>query len=195
MARRDDYRHHRPNNHEYDDQYLFRLVSTFGWDDAVSFCDRLISELEHARAKCRRIRRVARRRDADRDDGTGAEGEAHEYRDDDGMDYDQDDEGDDDGSHDDRDTTRGSLDGGGDAPRLRLRLRLRRQFLAARRHLNDRMRIARDRLYYRDQWRNTPLHAASYVKPPLDVVMGHCVLEAAVAMATTTTTNTTTNGG
>ena len=25
-------------------------------------------------------------------------------------------------------------------------------------------------LYYIDQWGNTPLHAASYVKPPLDVI-------------------------
>ena len=42
--------------------------------------------------------------------------------------------------------------------------RRRRRFFGARRQLHEKVRIERDQLYYRDQWRNTPLHAASYVK-------------------------------
>jgi hypothetical protein len=197
------------NNHEYDDQYLFRLVSTFGWEDAISFCDGLVLELEDARANCRRIRDLARQRcDVDRDDDAGG-GLADETDDDDGdhLDDDDDDEDDYDKDYCDEDNCDDDYDGGsmGEvgcdcaddrdanfvshdddiapqrrrrrprrkflAARLRYRQR-RRRFLGARRRLHEKVRIARDQLYYRDQWRNTPLHAASYVKPPLNVVMG-----------------------
>jgi hypothetical protein len=30
----------------HDDQYLFRLTSTFGWDEAISFCDGLLTGIE-----------------------------------------------------------------------------------------------------------------------------------------------------
>ncbi len=37
-------------------------------------------------------------------------------------------------------------------------------------HLRQCLRRAHSQLYYMDQWGNTPLHAASYVKPPLRVI-------------------------
>jgi hypothetical protein len=31
-----------------DDQYLFRLTSTFGWDEAAALCDTLVTGIEQA---------------------------------------------------------------------------------------------------------------------------------------------------
>lgn len=35
----------------HDSQYLFRLTSTFGWEEAESFCDQLVREIEGAASK------------------------------------------------------------------------------------------------------------------------------------------------
>ena len=39
---------------DHDDQFLFRLVSTFGWEDANALCHRLLIAVETAADACRR---------------------------------------------------------------------------------------------------------------------------------------------
>ncbi|KAL7526975.1 hypothetical protein ACHAWF_001987 [Thalassiosira exigua] len=61
----------------HDDQYLFRLTSTFGWDDAISLCESLVFGIEAAAAAA-----SGRRRRRGRDD-LCTEAEAEEEDDDD----------------------------------------------------------------------------------------------------------------
>ena len=96
----------------HDHQYLFRLTSTFGWDDAISLCDYLVQVIESV---------------------TSTDNNKSE------EDY-------------------SSADYFNDS------------FKKQPSTLEQWLRDAYNQLFHRDQWGNTPLHAASYVKPPVEVI-------------------------
>jgi hypothetical protein len=125
--------------------HLFQYVSTFGWEDAIALCDRLVFDIESAAAACRR-------HDGDNYSGGDAEDDESSSHDDEDDDY-----------YDCYDCGGG---GGGDDDCRRRRRRNRAS------SLRGGLRLAREQLYHRDQWGNTPLHAALYVKPPIEVVAG-----------------------
>lgn len=109
----------------HDDQYLFRLTSTFGWDDAISLCDYLVLGIETS-ASNRRTNRGGGDSSHDHDN----ELDADEYFND---------------------------------------------SLIGHQHHNEKslqqwLRQAYAQLFYRDQWWNCSLHAANFVKPPLNVI-------------------------
>jgi len=137
-------------DYENDCPHLFQYVSTFGWEDATALCDRLVNGIESASAECLR-----------HDDGDHSGGAAE---DDESSHDDYDDDEDDDDYYCDH-----YYDCGGGGGRSRRRRRRRRNGASLLRRM---LRLAREQLYYRDQWGNTPLHAALYVKPPIDVVSG-----------------------
>ncbi|KAL7474884.1 hypothetical protein ACHAW6_000830 [Cyclotella cf. meneghiniana] len=96
-----------------DDPHLFRLASTFRWDDAVSLCDELCSGIQRA----------------------------------------------------------ASADVIAPSASLLWNDSLPSSFREREdRSLAEWLEHANGQLFYRDQWGNTPLHAASYVQPPLHAV-------------------------
>eukprot|EP00804_Cyclotella_cryptica_P005171 CCRYP_014227-RA/>CCRYP_014227-RA protein AED:0.36 eAED:0.80 QI:0/0/0/1/1/1/2/0/441 len=100
----------------HDDQYLFRLTSTFGWEDAVAFCDALAVGIEQATTV---------------HGGTDTTSSCENYL---------------------NDTLPVIL------PQNRSK------------SLQEWLDYASSQLFYQDQWGNTPLHAASYVQPPLMLI-------------------------
>ena len=96
----------------HDHQYLFRLTSTFGWDDAISLCDYLVQVIESVVASA--------------NTNTKSNEETVEYFND----------------------------------------SMKKQPSTLEQWLRD----AYNQLFYVDQWGNTPLHASSYVKPPVEVI-------------------------
>jgi hypothetical protein len=129
------------NYDDHDDQYLFRLVSTFCWDDANAFCNRLFTEVETAADACRRD-------DVDDivvDECTTVAGKDRISYDWNQYDYD-----------------------GTDNDILQQKRRRRRY--QNRNTLQRWLNRVEAQLYYTDQWGNCALHAASYVKPPVDVI-------------------------
>ncbi len=184
----------RPAIYEYDDQYLFRLASTFGWDEVIALCASLAQDIEVAAtssSSSQHHRGERPRSDADETRG-------QQQHDDDGEGYYDDDY---DASHNDEhyhfndsicffngnDEHYNDSDGnnklvlGGGIAEGGIILGSKQQnstqshHLLKRRHhhchdLRQCLRRAHSQLYYLDQWGNTPLHAASYVKPPLRVI-------------------------
>eukprot|EP01082_Thalassiosira_pseudonana_P014232 g12939.t1 g12939 contig7:502860-504380(+) len=100
-----------------DDQYLFRLASTFGWDEAITLCNSLITGIELTVDASRRQQR---------DTGNMEDGRFND-----------------------------SLDNSAQAHQ---------------KTPQEWLNYAFNQLLYQDQWKNTPLHAACYVKPPVDVI-------------------------
>lgn len=98
----------------HDHQYLFRLTSTFGWDDAISLCDYLVQVIESV--------------------VTSTDNNKSNEEDYCSADYFND--------------------------------SIKKQPSTLEQWLRD----AYNQLFYHDQWGNTPLHAASYVKPPVEVI-------------------------
>jgi len=107
----------------HDDQYLFRITSTFGWEDVISICDSLVFGIETAAS-------------------TQCNGGLHDNE------VDADEEGSNNGYFNDyfNDQNRNE------------------------KSLQQWLREGHAQLFYLDQWGNCPLHAASYVKPPLNVI-------------------------
>ena len=145
---------------DHDDQFLFRLVSTFGWEDANALCHRLLIAVETAADACRR------------DDDANANGHANVVALADKFTYDEYHVGMSSNSdpneniiipYDDWD----QYDYGNDDDRIQQRRRRRHQ---NRNTLQRWLNRSEAQLYYTDQWGNCALHAASYVKPPVDVI-------------------------
>jgi hypothetical protein len=128
------------NYDDHDDQYLFRLVSTFGWDDANAICNRLFTEVETAADACRRDDDNA----VDERTTVVPDKTYDEYYDYDGNDN--------------------------DILQQQRRRQQRRQRYQNRNTLQRWLNRVEAQLYYTDQWGNCALHAASYVKPPVDVI-------------------------
>ena len=118
----------------HDEQYLFRLTSTFGWDDAISLCDSIVSGIESSAPAGTDRRRnddhhLANPYDVGNDDDDDDDGIPSYYND--------------------------SIS---DHPNPH------------QKSFNEWISHAISQITYQDQWGNTPLHAASFVKPPVDVI-------------------------
>ena len=114
------------HNNNIDDQHLFRLCSTFGWDDAISLCNSLVLGIEKSATDDKQNSSSSR---FDGDDG-GLSLDHFSYYNDSILDS----------------QTRG------------------------KKSLDEWLQNAHTQLFYIDPWGNCPLHAASYVKPPLNVI-------------------------
>ena len=106
-----------------DEQYLFRLATTFGWDEVVSLCNSLIHGMEE---------RAGDDVDADTNEDKEKQITNNNNYYEDIFNY----------SHNNQE----------------------------RETLEQWLHRAYKQLFYVDQWGNTPLHAASYVKPPDEVI-------------------------
>ena len=137
--------------YEYDTQYLFRLTSTFGWDETISLCESLVHDIEVALLLVAESNSIG----DDDDETSTSENDENNYFNDSLSCFDGDDEGG--GSHNSSSNNHNSNSGS---------LHTHHHH----RQLRQSLRSAHSQLYYMDQWGNTPLHAASYVKPPLRVI-------------------------
>ncbi|KAL7470010.1 hypothetical protein ACHAXS_010259 [Conticribra weissflogii] len=127
----------------HDDQYLFRLTSTFGWDDAIALCNHLVKGIENSAPVS-----------TDFDSAVGTNIAAYETI--------------------DKQISSSSNE-------IRFDGSQRRHYFndsleenydeTNEKNFQDWISHAITQLTYQDQWGNTPLHAASYVKPPVEVVV------------------------
>ncbi|KAL7541430.1 hypothetical protein ACHAXR_012271 [Thalassiosira sp. AJA248-18] len=124
------------HNNNIDDQYLFRLTSTFGWDEAISLCESLVLGIEKAAADSS---------SSGHNDGPGDVDETYANE-------------------------AGGGGGGGDNQYYFNDYLLGQQQHQNEKSLEQWLGQAHTQLFYTDQWGNSPLHAASYVKPPLNMI-------------------------
>lgn len=110
-----------------DEQYLYRLSSTFAWDEAIEFCNRSILGIERAA-----------------DSAAAASFAASFFNDNDAKEeyFDE------------------YLDSHIQTPQT-----------AAQLTLYQWVRYVFRQITFSDQWGNTPLHSASFCKPPVDMIM------------------------